>query len=93
MSLVQRLRYIHHSQATVISYTFLVADYQSSTVTLSFKLLCLINEDAMWASQLLVSLHWLASKLNECLCLQSRFGYGEMSEIKRSNGSEADTWI
>jgi len=27
LSFVQRLRYIHHSQATPISYTFLVADY------------------------------------------------------------------
>jgi len=27
LSLVQRLRYVHHSQARPISYTFLVADY------------------------------------------------------------------
>ena len=27
LSLVQRLRYVHHSQARAISYTFLVADY------------------------------------------------------------------
>ena len=27
LSLVQRLRYVHHLQATPISYTFLVADY------------------------------------------------------------------
>ena len=27
LSLVQRLRYVYHSQATPISYTFLVADY------------------------------------------------------------------
>ena len=27
LSLVQRLRYVHHSQATSISYTLLVADY------------------------------------------------------------------
>ena len=29
LSLVQRLRYVHHSEATPISYTFLVADYWS----------------------------------------------------------------
>ena len=28
---------LHHSQATSVSYTFLVADYQSSTSTLSYK--------------------------------------------------------
>jgi len=27
LSLVQTLRYVHHSQATPISYTLLVADY------------------------------------------------------------------
>ena len=27
LSLVQRLRYVHHSQPTPISYTFLLADY------------------------------------------------------------------
>ena len=27
LSLAQRLRYVHHSQATPISYRFLVADY------------------------------------------------------------------
>ena len=27
LSIVRRLRYVHHSQATPISYTFLVADY------------------------------------------------------------------
>ena len=27
LSLIQGLRYVHHSQATPISYTFLVADY------------------------------------------------------------------
>jgi len=37
LSLLQRLRYVHHSQATPISYTFLVADYWSSTATLSYK--------------------------------------------------------
>ena len=37
LSLVQRLRYVHHSQATPISYTFLVADYWPSTATLSYK--------------------------------------------------------
>ena len=36
-SLVQRVRYIYQSQATPISYTFLVADYWSSTATLSYK--------------------------------------------------------
>ena len=36
LSLVQRLRYVHHSQATPISY-ILVADYWSSTATLSYK--------------------------------------------------------
>ena len=37
LSLVQRLRYVHHSQATTISYTLLVADYWSSTARLSYK--------------------------------------------------------
>ena len=37
LSLVQRLRRVHHSQPTSISYTFLVADYWSSTATLSYK--------------------------------------------------------
>ena len=37
LSLVQRLRYVYHSQATPISYIFLVADYWSSTATLSYK--------------------------------------------------------
>ena len=27
LNLIQRLRYVHHSQATPFSYTFLVADY------------------------------------------------------------------
>ena len=34
--------YVHHSQATSISYTFLVADYWSSTATLSYKSLCIV---------------------------------------------------
>ena len=37
LSFLQRLRYVHHSQATPITYTFLVADYWSSTATLSYK--------------------------------------------------------
>ena len=44
LSLVQRLRYVHHSQATPISYTFLVADYWSSTATLSYKQLWQFGE-------------------------------------------------
>ena len=36
-SFVQRLRNIRHSQATSIRYTFLVADYWSSTAILSCK--------------------------------------------------------
>ena len=37
LSLAQRLRYVHHSQARPISYTLQVADYWSSTATLSYK--------------------------------------------------------
>ena len=33
LSFVQRLRYAHHSKAAPISYTFLVANYWSSTAT------------------------------------------------------------
>ena len=33
LSLVQRLRCVHHSQATPISYTFLVADYRQHSYT------------------------------------------------------------
>ena len=35
LGLVQRLQYVHHSQATSISYTFLVADYTELQVTLT----------------------------------------------------------
>ena len=34
--------YVHQSQAISISYTFLVADYWSSTATLSYKSLCTV---------------------------------------------------
>jgi len=37
LNLVQRLRYIHHSPATPISYTFLLADYWSNTATLELQ--------------------------------------------------------
>ena len=37
LKLVQRLSYAHHSQATSVSYTFLVADYQSSTSTVRWS--------------------------------------------------------
>ena len=48
LSLVQRLRYVHYPQATLISYTFLVADYWSSTVTLSYT----SNFDSLVKSEL-----------------------------------------
>ena len=32
-----QLKYVHHSQATSISYAVLVTDYRSSTATLSYK--------------------------------------------------------
>ena len=44
LSLVQRLRYVQLSQATPISYTFLVADYWSTTATLSYKSLWQFGE-------------------------------------------------
>ena len=47
LNLVQRLRYVHHSQGTPISYTFLVADYWSSTATLSYKLLDSLVKSAL----------------------------------------------
>ena len=37
LSLAQRLRHVHHLQATPISYTFLVVDCWSNTATLSYK--------------------------------------------------------
>jgi len=37
-------RYVHHSQTRPISYTFLVADYWSSTGTQSYKQLCQFGE-------------------------------------------------
>ena len=44
LSLVQRLRHVHHSRSRPISYTFLVADYWSTTATRSYKQLCQFGE-------------------------------------------------
>ena len=51
LSLVQILRLVHHSQATSISYTFLAADYRSSTASLATGLYTAAHPMHLWWQQ------------------------------------------
>jgi len=53
------LKYAHDSQAISISYTFMVADYRSSTTTLSYKSLRLFGEVSTYIATAL--LHYSTS--------------------------------
>ena len=53
LSVVQTIVCVHHSQAISISYTFLVADYWSSTAMLRYKSLCTVWWSAHLATGLL----------------------------------------
>ena len=71
LSVVNKLRYVHHSQATSTSYTFTVADYRSSTPSYTE-----LTSDLDSSVKCTLS-YWLAT-LQHIPCIHSTF-WGKLS--------------